>query len=75
MVKKLAILVGCAAALSACGQQQQWHWERAGATERDFYQDRGQCNAQAFAVPGGLMQVALVQNFCLQGKGWEKVAG
>ena len=72
--KRLAILA-CAAALSACAQQ-QWHWERPGATESDFYQDRGQCNAQAFAVPGaGLLQIALVQSSCLQGKGWGKVSG
>jgi hypothetical protein len=76
-IKQLAILAACAAALSACAQQQQqWHWERAGATDSDFYRDRGQCNAQAFGVPGGsLLQVVLVQHSCLQGKGWEKVSG
>jgi hypothetical protein len=75
MAYRILAAVTVVASLGACAQQ-QWHWERPGATAGDFYQDRGQCNAQAFAVPGaGLLQIALVQNSCLQGKGWEKVRG
>ena len=37
----------------------------------DFYIDRGQCNAQAFSVASGnLLQIAMVQHSCLEGKGW-----
>ncbi|MDW7534505.1 MAG: hypothetical protein SCG82_01435 [Candidatus Nitrotoga sp.] len=51
------------------------HWEKPGASDRDFNVDRGQCNAQAFSVAGGnIMQIAIVQNSCLQGKGWQLVA-
>jgi hypothetical protein len=46
-------------------------WVRQGATEQDFYVDRGQCQAQAFGAPGMYtMQVAMVFSSCMQGKGW-----
>lgn len=37
----------------------------------------GQCRAQAFGTPGAmqnLLQVAIVLNGCMQGKGWYQVA-
>lgn len=46
-------------------------WYKAGASSQDFYQDDGQCKAQAFSVTGGnMMQVAIVHNSCMRGKGW-----
>lgn len=61
-------------ALAGCAARQEYVWTRPGATDQEFYQDRGQCNAQAFAVPGGnLMQAVMVQNSCMQGKGWIQV--
>ena len=47
------------------------HWEKRGATAQDFNMDLGQCNAQAFGNANAtLMTAAIVQNQCLQGKGW-----
>lgn len=47
------------------------HWEKRGATAQDFNIDLGQCNAQAFGNANAtLMTAAIVQNQCLQGKGW-----
>lgn len=47
------------------------HWEKRGATTQDFNMDLGQCNAQAFGNANAtLMTAAIVQNQCLQGKGW-----
>lgn len=58
----LLLLVGCAA---------QRSWYKDGATQQDFYQDQGQCKAQAFGMVGAsMMQVAIVFNSCMQGKGW-----
>jgi hypothetical protein len=57
--------------LAACAAQSQRHWYKEGATTQEFYMDQGQCKAQAFGVPGAsLLQVAIVLNSCMQGKGW-----
>lgn len=46
-------------------------WVKNGASDQDFYMDRGQCQAQAFGSPGMYtMQVAIVFSGCMQGKGW-----
>jgi hypothetical protein len=56
--------------LAAC-QNQATTWQRDGATQQDFYMDQGQCKAQAFGVASGnMMQMAMVLNACMQGKGW-----
>jgi hypothetical protein len=57
------ILAGCAT--------QQFVWTKPGGSEADFYQDSGQCRAQAFGVSGvSLPQAVLVFENCLAGKGW-----
>ena len=57
-------LIGCAA-------KTQTFWEKQGASQQDFYMDQAQCNAQAFGISNGnYMQIAIVQNQCLRGKGW-----
>lgn len=60
----LLLLVGCA--------REKRGWYRDGATEEDFYRDRGQCVAQASAAPFGPMsdQALLIMGGCMQGKGW-----
>ena len=64
-------IVGCSSIMNKTEE----YWEKPGASDRDFNVDRGQCNAQAFSVAGGnLMQMVIVQNSCLQGKGWQLVA-
>lgn len=46
-------------------------WRKAGATQQDFYTDDGQCKAQGFSTPGmNLLQVGIVYNSCMRGKGW-----
>lgn len=62
-----ALLLGCATT--------QWVWTRDGATTEDYYRDEGQCRAQAFAAPNAtqnLLQVAIILNSCMQGKGWRQ---
>jgi hypothetical protein len=60
----LVVLAGCAFRPAT--------WHKAGSTGSDFYADRGQCNAQAYSVTGAPpMQVAIVFNSCMQGKGWQ----
>ena len=58
-------------AIAGCTTSKGTSWFKPGATSEDFYQDRAQCNAQAFSGGGGnLMTIAIIQNQCLQGKGW-----
>lgn len=60
------LLVGCATTERV--------WERPGASQQDFFMDRGQCQAQSFGAPGlNTFQVALIFNSCMQGKGWYTV--
>jgi len=60
--------------LTACAAQQEYVWNRPGATQQEFAMESGQCRAQAFSVPNApLMQVAIVYNSCMQGKGWYQV--
>lgn len=60
----LAVISGCATTESV--------WVKNGSSQQNFNMDMGQCRAQAFAVPGApLMQVAIVQNSCMEGKGWQ----
>jgi hypothetical protein len=61
--------------LIGCAQQPNFHWERGGSSDRDFYQDSGYCKAQAFSVSSGLiMQIAIVYTGCMEGRGWQRVA-
>lgn len=67
-VKKTAML--CSTLLLGCATTQTV-WVKPGATQNDFSMDHAQCSAQAFSVPNApLMQVAIIQNQCLRGKGW-----
>lgn len=63
-------------ALGGCASQSRgWHWYKDGATEQGYQMDVGQCQAQAFSVAtGNLMQIAIVQNSCMRGKGWQQVS-
>lgn len=62
----LLILAGCAS--------KQFLWEKPGASGQEFEMDRGQCQAQAFSTPGMYtMQIALVYNSCMRGRGWYQV--
>lgn len=58
--------------LSGCAQT---YWARdTDNTEQAFNMDKGMCQAQAFGVPGMYpMQVTMVYNACMQGKGWYTV--
>lgn len=59
----LLLLVGCA--------KKESFWEKPGASSMEFEMDKGQCQAQAFGTPGMYtMQVAMVFNACMRGKGW-----
>lgn len=61
------ILAGCAT------HKNDFVWMRDGSTDQEFYQDQGQCRAQAFSVPGAPpMQVIMVYDGCMSGKGWYK---
>lgn len=57
--------------LAGCASTERF-WERPGASQQDFYMDRGQCQAQAFGAPYGpaSLQAAMVFTGCMQGKGW-----
>jgi hypothetical protein len=59
--------------LAGCATTEKY-WDKPGASASDFEADKGQCQAQAFSTPGMYtMQVALVFNSCMRGKGWALV--
>lgn len=60
--------------LTSCASTQTY-WEKPGATQQEFFQDRGQCQAQAFSSVSGPLSVqsAMVFNACMAGKGWYTV--
>jgi hypothetical protein len=71
---RTVIVCATAALLAACATP--WHWEKPNASQYEFNMDAGACRAQAFSVPGApTIQVALVYDGCMQGKGWYKVNG
>lgn len=59
--------------LAGCATPKQTYWEKPGASAQDFNQDIGQCRAQAFGNTMNLMQAAIIQSSCMQGKGWYTV--
>lgn len=63
-------LTGCAAS-----NNNNWHWEKRGASSYEFDIDNGQCRAQGFAGTGGMLTwgTIFIIDSCLQGKGWYKV--
>jgi hypothetical protein len=69
-----AIVISAAIAGCASQPEQQWVWYKQGATQADFETDHGYCTAQAFGNGNvSVMQVAIVQNACLKGRGWRQV--
>lgn len=64
-------IVCLAVLLSGCATPQEHAWYKPGATEQDFYMERGQCNAQgaSHAVVGS-EQLLWIFASCMQGKGW-----
>ena len=49
-------------------------WYKAGSSSQEFDMERAQCNAQAFSLPNGnLLQISIIQDQCLRGKGWYPV--
>ena len=70
-MKAASLLIVIAVFLTGCATQPQSVWTKQGASAQDFNIDRAQCNAQAFAGGyGNMWSIAIIQNQCLQGKGW-----
>lgn len=67
-MKKNLLIVSLVLLGSGCAQQT---WHKNNATSEDFEMDKGTCQAQAFSVPNApAVQVALVYNSCMRGRGW-----
>jgi hypothetical protein len=60
----------CLFVLAGCATTERY-WEKPGASSSEFDMDRAQCQAQALSTAGMyMMQMALVLNACMRGKGW-----
>lgn len=55
--------------LAACAAPT--HWEREGATDRDYRMELAQCRVTAASIPDPIIGGATIRN-CLIGKGWEQ---
>lgn len=73
---KIIIISIIAVSLISCSTQNEWHWEKPGASNSEFNMDTGQCRAQALAGTGGVLNwgTIMIMESCLQGKGWYKVS-
>ncbi len=70
-MKRIALILGFLNLFLLGCASQPTYWMKQGASPHDFYMDKAQCNAQAFSISNALpMQIAIVQNQCLRGKGW-----
>lgn len=68
----LSVLVvsGCATQ----PDQQDFRWHKPNASADEFHRDAGSCKAQGASIPGGsLMQLLIVYENCMAGRGWYKV--
>ena len=55
--------------LAGCAQPKVWY--QPGISPQQFEMDKGQCQAQAFGSPTmNSLQIAIVFNSCMRGKGW-----
>jgi hypothetical protein len=71
---RLILAAALLAALAGCASRPDFTWQKSGATADDFETDLGQCQAQAFSIPGvSFRQAVIVQTTCLRGKGWRQV--
>jgi hypothetical protein len=69
-MKQIAMVV-TVLMLGACAQMPIPMFVRDGATEKEFYMEQGQCEAQAYGVPRPLSgQIQAVFDACMRGKGW-----
>jgi len=73
-MKKYLALFSILTTFGCATNEQQEMWFKQGASSQEFEMDRAACNAQAFSGSNGnLMMVAVIQNQCLRGKGWQIV--
>lgn len=73
---KTTLFILFAVSLTGCAtNNNNWHWEKRGASGYEFDMDNGQCRAQGFAGTGGMLTwgTIMIIDSCLQGKGWYKV--
>jgi len=67
-MKKICMPLACLILITGCANNV---WVKKGASASEFNMDNAQCNAQAYSIPfASVYQQAIVQNECLQGKGW-----
>ena len=63
LLAALFLLYGCATT--------ETYWVKPGASNSEFYQDRGQCQAQAFSYTPYLnTRTVMIFQSCMSGKGW-----
>lgn len=55
--------------LALAGCMKEGGWVKPGASDQDFYADRGGCVAQAYSAPVPQAR-AMILAGCMQGKGW-----
>ena len=70
-MKKLVLI--CAITLTGCASKEAV-WEQAGASDKQFGMDRGQCMAQTEStVFASVPQKMRIYTACMNGKGWQLV--
>lgn len=75
--RSFASLAACGLlAAAGCALGPAWHWEKPGATERDYTTDLNQCKSATYPDTTGSVTKESVRRMfaCMEGKGWTKVA-
>ena len=75
--RSIAGLAACSLlTLAGCALKPAWHWEKPGATERDYTTDVNQCKTVTYPDTTGMVTNEGVRRMfaCMEGKGWTKVA-
>ena len=64
------------AGVAGCALKPAWHWEKPGASEREYSTDLNQCKFATYPDTSGIVTNETVRRMfaCMEAKGWSKVA-
>ena len=75
-IRSISGLAACVLlTLAGCALKPSWHWEKPGATEREYTIDLNQCKTVTYPDTTGMVTNEGVRRMfaCMESKGWSKV--
>lgn len=76
MLPRYLKLVTLCLLFTGCSLRQDWHWERAKASDADYETDLRFCKANTDQALNGAVTYESVRRIhaCMEGRGWKKIA-